>query len=49
MNNILQNIVLPNRIEWDDYHISTALLMSMRSPCHRLHVGCVLVPSTLNS
>ena len=43
MNNILQNIVLPNRIDWDDYHISTALLMSMRSPCHRLHVGCVLV------
>lgn len=43
MNTILQNITLPNRIEWDDYHISTALLMSMRSPCHRLHVGCVLV------
>ncbi len=41
----LQNIIdnVNDRIDWDDYHISTALLMSMRSPCHRLHVGCVLV------
>ena len=40
----LQKIIDNNeRINWDDYFISTALLMSMRSPCHRLHVGCVLV------
>ncbi len=45
MNTILQSIISenPKRIEWDDYHISTALLMSMRSPCERLHVGCVLI------
>lgn len=43
INTIIQNIVLPNRIEWDDYHMSIAMLTSMRSPCHRLHVGCILV------
>ncbi len=43
MNKILQNITYNERIEWDDYFISNALLISYRSPCHRLHVGCVLV------
>ena len=32
-----------NRLSWDDYFISTALLISNRSSCNRLHVGCVLV------
>ncbi len=46
MNKLIQNIIdvsTPERIDWDDYFISTALLISCRSPCHRLHVGCVLV------
>lgn len=32
-----------NRIDWDDYFMSIAHLASSRSPCDRLHVGCVLV------
>jgi len=45
MNKCIQDIinVSKNRIDWDDYFISTALLISCRSPCHRLHVGCILV------
>ena len=44
MNKSIMNIVNnSDRIDWDDYFISTALLISCRSPCHRLHVGCVLV------
>jgi dCMP deaminase len=49
MNRLIQDIISThkslndNRIDWDDYFISTALLISCRSPCHRLHVGCVLV------
>ena len=31
------------RPSWDDYFMATAVLMSTRSPCDRLHVGCVLV------
>ena len=32
-----------NRIEWDDYFMSIALLASQRSPCRRLKVGSVIV------
>ncbi len=32
-----------DRLSWDEYFIETALLISKRSPCERLHVGCVLV------
>lgn len=32
-----------NRISWEKYFSELALLVSKRSPCHRLHVGCVLV------
>ena len=32
-----------NRLNWDEYFMETALLISRRSPCERLHVGCVLV------
>ncbi len=28
---------------WDDYFMATAMLISTRSPCERLHVGCVVV------
>jgi dCMP deaminase len=31
------------RPSWDEYFICTALLMSTRSPCSRLNVGCVMV------
>ena len=31
------------RLSWDEYFISSALLISSRSSCHRLHVGCLLV------
>lgn len=32
-----------SRPSWDEYFISTALLMSTRSSCSRLKVGCVIV------
>ena len=32
-----------NRLEWDEYFMSLAFLASCRSPCNRLHVGCVIV------
>lgn len=31
------------RPSWDAYFMSTALLISTRSACERLHVGCVVV------
>jgi len=31
------------RLSWDDYFMATAFLIASRSPCERLHVGCVLV------
>lgn len=31
------------RIDWDEYFISLAFLVSMRSSCSRLHVGSVIV------
>ena len=31
------------RPEWDEYFKKIALVTSERSPCDRLHVGCVLV------
>lgn len=31
------------RPSWDDYFMATAVLISTRSPCARLHVGCVIV------
>ena len=34
---------MTDRITWDEYFISVADLASVRSPCERLKVGCVLV------
>ena len=34
---------LPDRPSWDEYFMATALLISSRSACGRLHVGCVIV------
>ena len=31
------------RPSWDEYFMATAVLLSTRSPCDRLHVGCLLV------
>lgn len=31
------------RISWDEYFMSAAFLISSRSPCERLKVGCVIV------
>jgi dCMP deaminase len=33
----------PHRPSWDEYFMATAVLISSRSNCERLHVGCVLV------
>lgn len=33
----------PHRPSWDEYFMATAVLMSSRSNCDRLHVGCVIV------
>lgn len=32
-----------DRLNWDEYFMSIALLASQRSPCTRLHVGSVVV------
>ena len=32
-----------SRISWNEYFKELAILVSKRSPCERLHVGCVLV------
>ena len=34
------------RLSWDEYFMSIAILISSRSSCDRLHVGCVLVKNT---
>lgn len=31
------------RLDWDSYFMSIAFLSASRSPCERLHVGCVIV------
>lgn len=43
--NTIENVIttLQPRPSWDEYFMSMALLISSRSPCERLHVGCVLV------
>lgn len=47
-NGLLSQVekLVSNRTErpsWDEYFMSAALMMSLRSACERLHVGCVLV------
>ncbi len=48
MKMILENIKSllksqEKRLSWDEYFMSVAFLISSRSPCERLHVGCVIV------
>ena len=33
----------PHRPSWDEYFMATSVLISSRSNCERLHVGCVIV------
>lgn len=40
---IVSTIDIQDRPGWDDYFMATALLLSSRSNCDRLRVGCVLV------
>jgi dCMP deaminase len=35
--------VFSHRPSWDEYFMATAFLIASRSPCERLHVGCVVV------
>ena len=35
----IENISKNNKLNWDEYFISTALLISSRSSCERLKVG----------
>jgi dCMP deaminase len=37
------------RPSWDEYFMAAALMMSTRSACERLHVGCVMVSSGAHS
>ena len=39
----LTRSIKDNRLDWDEYFMSIALLASCRSPCERLHVGSVIV------
>ena len=41
MDTLIQTI--ENRLNWHEYFMSIALLVSSRSPCNRLHVGSVFV------
>lgn len=43
VKNISNLINETNRVDWDEYFMSTALLISTRSSCERLKVGCILV------
>ena len=40
---VKNNNTTNERIKWDEYFMSIALLASCRSPCERLHVGSVIV------
>lgn len=41
--NVTESSQANNRLNWDEYFMSIALLASQRSPCQRLHVGSVIV------
>lgn len=43
VSEIIDNLDISERPNWDDYFMATALLLSSRSNCERLRVGCVLV------
>jgi dCMP deaminase len=39
----LQNFTNNNKLNWDEYFMSTAILFSSRSSCERLKVGCIIM------
>jgi len=43
--NSLNKLVISHnsRLDWDEYFMSMTLLISTRSGCDRLHVGCIIV------
>jgi dCMP deaminase len=52
MNQFIQNLLIlketvvenkKERIQWDEYFMSIAVISSLRSPCKRLQVGSVIV------
>lgn len=45
ITNLIETILEKNdkKISWEDYFMSISLLVSCRSSCQRLHVGCVIV------
>lgn len=44
MNQIIELVkTIDERPTWDQYFMSVAYLISLRSSCHRLHVGCAVV------
>jgi len=44
VNDLLQTITsLDKRLDWDEYFMIIAYLISKRSSCDRLHVGCVII------
>src|SRR5689334_16630476 len=44
MTTIIDHIkAIDYRLDWDTYFMSIAYLISKRSSCDRLHVGCVIV------
>ena len=43
MLSIIKNYKNTERLDWDEYFMSIALLASCRSPCKRLNVGSVIV------
>lgn len=44
IKDLIDNIKdLDFRLNWHDYFITIAYLVSKRSSCHRLNVGCILV------
>jgi len=46
INEFIKNNKGIERVNWDEYFMSIALLASQRSPCHRLQVGSVIVKNT---
>jgi len=43
MSDLIEYIRTKERMNWDEYFASLAELTANRSPCTKLHVGCVLV------
>ena len=47
LENLLKTETEGDRIDWQSYFSCLTLLISSRSSCQRLHVGCTLLPFSL--